>query len=161
MNAGYSPGGFRWFNGTSWVPNDVANRCPNFYPAGTLVTPTTTGTPGPGQIFTSNANPTGTPICGDAHTYQPQGDFTDSFIYNGETYQIVESGFYDERGILADTFWACETSECFGEVRFSVSRSTPPNGHVAIPVMPGGFMLLTGLLVSGLSLRELRKRGNA
>jgi hypothetical protein len=156
-NAGYDPGGFRYFNGSAWVSNGDT-RCPNFFAAGTPVTPTTSGTPTEADIFLSNGNPTGATECGDAHIYLPKTLGASSFEYDGETYQIVLSGFYAEEalgGALIDTFWACEQEECNGTVKFAV---TGPRRFVQVPVMPGAVLLLTGLLLGGGAWRKLKSR---
>ncbi len=160
-NAGYAPGGFRYFDGVDWVSNG-ATICPSWFPSGTLVTRSTSGTPSTEDIFTSDGNPSGATECGDAHIYTPKTFSGTTFVYGGETYALAMSGFYapePQGGALTDTFWACENTECWGTVKFAITgpgdRDTVP-----VPTLPEWAMIMMVLLLTGSSWVALR-RGDA
>jgi hypothetical protein len=162
-NAGLAANGFRYFDGTSWVGNSGDVGCPSDYPAGTQVTPTTTGEPGPDEIFISDGNPTGAEECPDAHIYLPRTFPGSQFEFDGRIYDIEISGFYQPQqlgGELTDTFWACENLECDGTVRFALTSEEIPPPPPIKPVPALGFwgLLMTIFATLGLGGLMLRRR---
>lgn len=159
-NSGYAPGGFRYFDGADWVSNG-ATSCPNFFVSGTPVTSSTSGTPAPEEIFISDGNPTAATLCEDAHIYLPKTYGGTTFLYNGETYALVMTGFYapePQGGELTDTFWACENVECWGTVKFAITG--PQNSEsVPVPTLPEWAMIMMVLLLSGTGWIALRRGG--
>lgn len=156
-NAGYGPGGFQFFNGSAWVPNTGSGECPNDLPAGTLVTPLTSGTPDVTEIYTSDGNPTAATECPDAHIYTPKSFPGTSFSYNGSIYTVEISGFYqpDLGNALTDTFWACEDDDCQGTVEFSVNRVVP------VPTLSPVGLAVIALMLFGLGAVMLGRRQRA
>jgi hypothetical protein len=156
-NAGYGPGGFRFFNGSTWVPNVGAggDECPNDLPVGTLTTPNTgPGDPAATEIFISDGNPTGATICPDANIYTPKSFPSASFDFGDSTYQLQISGFFNELGTLTDTFWACEDENCFGEIRLSLRNvsATP------VPTLSTYGLLIAMLAVLTIGGLNLHRR---
>lgn len=153
-NAGYGPGGFRFFDGSAWVPNLAADRCPNDLPAGTPTTPDTgPGDPAATQIFISDGNPNASTECPDAHIYTPKSFPDAAFLYNGSTYQLQISGFFNTAGTLTDTFWACEDRACFGDIRLSLKNVTP----TPVPTLTTWGLvvgILAMLAIGGMHLRR-------
>ncbi|MEQ9463155.1 MAG: hypothetical protein RJQ10_05810 [Haliea sp.] len=154
-NAGYGPGGFRFFDGSAWVPNLATDRCPSDLPAGTPTSPNTgPGDPAATQIFISDGNPNASTECPDAHIYTPKSFPGAGFDYNGSSYLLQISGFYDSLGTLADTFWACEDQSCFGDIRLSLRNTTP----TAVPAVTTWGLVLGILAMLGVGGVHRRRR---
>ncbi|MDH5256921.1 MAG: VPLPA-CTERM sorting domain-containing protein [Gammaproteobacteria bacterium] len=100
-----------------WETNNALNPCPHG------------DTPG---VDTS---------CADRFTYSLLGGVTnDVFDYEGETYLVTVSGFYDVSDALTDEFWSTEGSDSTGFVKFNVTHVVPEPTSIAL-MMAG----LTGL----------------
>ena len=154
-NAGYGPGGFRFFDGSAWVPNLAADRCPSDLPAGTPTTPNTgPGDPAATQIFISDGNPNASTECPDAHIYTPKSFPGAGFEYNGSAYQLQISGFFDEAGTLTDTFWACENQACFGDIRLLLRNVTP----TPVPTLTTWGLFVGILAMLGIGGMHRRRR---
>ena len=162
-NAGAPENGFRYFDGTSWVGNSSAVGCPNDYPEGTPVTPTTSGEPEPRDIFLSDGNPTSATECPDAHIYLPRSFPGAEFEYDGRIYSILISGFYQPQqlgGALTDTFWACENLECDGTVRFALTSVPvpPPPPVKPVPTLSAWGLVAAAMAMLGLGGLSSRRR---
>lgn len=119
-NSGYGNNGYFYStdNGETWVGNAGSTyKCPNSRPAGTLVSPVSS--PTPGQVFITDGNDTNV-SCDDAHAFLPQEFYPTDFTYDGRKYSVVVSGFSYANDVQNNTFWACEDAQCQGTVKFEI-----------------------------------------
>lgn len=104
-----------------------------------------TETPNDGTC--EHGNPMGT-ICDDLFTYSFLAGDPTTFSFNGNTYNIGISGFYNGAGALTGTFYSGEDSNSTGWVQLNITQVPEP---ATITLMALG---LAGLGFLGLRRRE-------
>jgi IPTL-CTERM motif len=128
--------------------------CPGSTPAGTLIV-------GPfGKIFRSDfvdrpTNPIWNGECADAHIYEGSPANVYTFYRDGREYRIELIGFYGPTGALTGTFWACESHECFGTVKFRITDVTPG----AIPTLSQWALILLALMLGAIAALRVSRGG--
>ena len=79
-----------------------------------------------------------------------------TFSHDGRDYRIELVGFYGPTGALTGTFWACETQQCFGTVKFLIVDTTAQG----IPTLSEWGLVLVVLVLGGVAAMRLSRRGS-
>jgi hypothetical protein len=141
-------------NGATWTTYGPG-LCPGSTPAGTLIA-------GPlGRIYRSAftdhpGNPVWNGECADGHVYEGSATNVYTFSRGGRDYRVELIGFYGPTGELTQTFWACETQQCFGTVNFRIADITRPPD--TIPTLSEWALMAMTLLLGASGWVALRRR---
>jgi hypothetical protein len=142
---------FDWhqhFNMDFWETVN-SGTCPNTAPVGTEV-----GVPvNPANEFISDGNNLST--CDDTFAFHPISPQSSFFTYQGEQYEVVVSGFY-ENGTLTDSFWSAEALENMGYVRFEIKEAG--STAIATPTLGEWGLIILILAMAGVAMVYSRKQ---
>lgn len=88
----------------------------------------------------------------DEFTYELiSGPLSDVFFYQGETYKVSLSGFYNDAGDLTSIFYSPEGDQNIGYVRFGLVHVVPAPGAL--------LLMLIGLAAVAIGARRKRQIG--
>lgn len=86
----------------------------------------------------------------DEFTYSlVSGPLSDVFTFEGDTYRVFLSGFYNEAGVLTSTFFSPEGGDNTGLVKFTIEHVVPAPGALAL--------LAIGIAAIGASARRRKQ----